>query len=566
MVNRPLEILDFGATEDVNTTDSPEIGPPPVSQFVDEDPVKIDLPQKSHMSSKTEEENSMEPALSVNLEQRRRRKDGGSSSENRRSSTVGLSIQEADATSTLKTGAKRKLSVREDEEDDKNTSVATSSPTKAQHDSGPIGKLEERRRVKLSSSSASESIASSAKTKVNAQEQQDVVPRKVLAAKSVNKSPKKQVRASMKEEGKPEKPNNVQSNSDVEKKERRQQQPVKITPVEALPRPTETIIVSKEEEVNIEPETPAPSLDIFSPPTSQPSTARNESRDTPPPTDFGASNEAARPSRRARGAVSYAEPNLRDKMRRPGKELVDAVGADSKSSRTSLGKLDDNAPLTSWKVKPEATSEVGWKDMPEATANTVENSPLRSKSTAMLEALPDTISTHRKRRESLLQQSDVQSQPSGAGNTIIAMLTENRKAKAAAATERSRDPSMTMRQGSDVSLSSKQQSTAVVRDTKEKKPLASSRRYSTLPRETSSPEDRELSDVEKAKTSDTSTSRRRQSSLGIKTSSSKLEISSRENAADRVMKRPASTVDLPTTGALDSRSDRISARRRSMML
>lgn len=34
---------------------------------------------------------------------------------------------------------------------------------------------------------------------------------------------------------------------------------------------------------------------------------------------------ASRPSRRARGAVSYAEPNLRDKMRRATNELVDAV-------------------------------------------------------------------------------------------------------------------------------------------------------------------------------------------------------------------------------------------------
>ena len=35
-----------------------------------------------------------------------------------------------------------------------------------------------------------------------------------------------------------------------------------------------------------------------------------------------------RPSRRSRGAVSYAEPNLRDKMRRPTKELVDAVAGE----------------------------------------------------------------------------------------------------------------------------------------------------------------------------------------------------------------------------------------------
>lgn len=36
---------------------------------------------------------------------------------------------------------------------------------------------------------------------------------------------------------------------------------------------------------------------------------------------------ASRPSRRQRAVVSYAEPNLRDKMRRPTSELIDAVGS-----------------------------------------------------------------------------------------------------------------------------------------------------------------------------------------------------------------------------------------------
>lgn len=54
-----------------------------------------------------------------------------------------------------------------------------------------------------------------------------------------------------------------------------------------------------------------------------------------------------RPSRRQRAIVSYAEPNLRDKMRRPTKQFADAVtGGNSRrasnpqSSRTSIG--DDN--------------------------------------------------------------------------------------------------------------------------------------------------------------------------------------------------------------------------------
>ena len=74
------------------------------------------------------------------------------------------------------------------------------------------------------------------------------------------------------------------------------------------------------------PSTHAASLSTVSPHTMQASAAdQSQGRlATPPPTI----NEAAilgRSSRRARQAVSYAEPKLNLKMRRPGKELVDAV-------------------------------------------------------------------------------------------------------------------------------------------------------------------------------------------------------------------------------------------------
>lgn len=57
---------------------------------------------------------------------------------------------------------------------------------------------------------------------------------------------------------------------------------------------------------------------------------RGEGRDTPPPADISSQGEASRPSRRSRNSVSYAEPNLRDKMRRPTKELFDAVAGEGK--------------------------------------------------------------------------------------------------------------------------------------------------------------------------------------------------------------------------------------------
>lgn len=85
------------------------------------------------------------------------------------------------------------------------------------------------------------------------------------------------------------------------------------------------------------PKTPAP-YDLFSPTSTQPSEIRPEARDdTPPPTDLASRHAAeaaagGRGSRRARANVSYAEPSLISKMRRPSKNLVDAVVSASRKS------------------------------------------------------------------------------------------------------------------------------------------------------------------------------------------------------------------------------------------
>ncbi|EFW98957.1 shugoshin family protein [Grosmannia clavigera kw1407] len=62
----------------------------------------------------------------------------------------------------------------------------------------------------------------------------------------------------------------------------------------------------------------------------KPTSASAGGRDTPPPLDISSQGEVSRPSRRARASVSYAEPNLRDKMRRPTKELLDAVAGEGR--------------------------------------------------------------------------------------------------------------------------------------------------------------------------------------------------------------------------------------------
>jgi hypothetical protein len=72
---------------------------------------------------------------------------------------------------------------------------------------------------------------------------------------------------------------------------------------------------------------------------------------SPHPNALKAEEESgSRPSRRRGAVVSYAEPNLRDKMRRPTKEMIDAVAFGSRRSssfqpsRDSLGGEDGAQP------------------------------------------------------------------------------------------------------------------------------------------------------------------------------------------------------------------------------
>jgi len=79
----------------------------------------------------------------------------------------------------------------------------------------------------------------------------------------------------------------------------------------------------------------------------------NTSNDTPPPADISSTGETSRPTRRARIPISYAEPNLRDKMRRPTKELFDAVSGEGKFVHRAIltGKLDEIMPTSLTKAK-----------------------------------------------------------------------------------------------------------------------------------------------------------------------------------------------------------------------
>ncbi|CZR53047.1 uncharacterized protein PAC_02925 [Phialocephala subalpina] len=554
------EILGLVADAEVDTTDSPEIGPPPVSQFVDEDPVKIDLPRRPK-KEEVEEPAGLDPTLSINLEQRRKRKDSTILLDTKQSSQESLSDTK-DAEVPVKIGAKRKLSVRDDEENERPR--VPPSP-----DNFKFTRVKEEDKLKNKSSDQQERSSTKPSREIAvprgaAREKQAATAttstRKALAPKSVNDSPRKNAKASVPDLAKPAKPDFSKSKPAKGRPKEDRRETVQ---VQAPMNP-----VIKTVEVLPEPETPA-GLDLFSPPTSQPSTARAESRDTPPPSDFGSGAEGPRPSRRARGAVSYAEPNLRDKMRRPTKDLVDAVTKEEKAQRTSMIKLEEGSAPSTTSIKAEPEADDAWKSMPAASSTTIENSPLSSKAP---ESLPSSITTHRKRRESMLNQSELELPRSSSGNAIAALLAETRKARAAAKEKSPADETTDLAKRMEnldiyeFKASPPVQTSAPEAKSKEDKPaLRFSRRHPSISRDAILQDDSEASDMEGQKKTDNATSQRRQSTLGLRSSGTNPELS-KGTDTQRSLTRSTSAAAMIEAGQGGSRNDRVSARRRSMML
>ena len=110
-------------TDSANVTDSPDLGPPPVAHFDEGDPIKFD-PKPEKPSTKTKSESREQSrALPANLETRKKRRE---SSHHQDTGDKRLNIQDSEDTASrdpgavkgqpLKTSAKRKLDVRDEEE------------------------------------------------------------------------------------------------------------------------------------------------------------------------------------------------------------------------------------------------------------------------------------------------------------------------------------------------------------------------------------------------------------------------------------------------------------------
>lgn len=198
-----------------------------------------------------------------------------------------------------------------------------------------------------------------------------VNPRKALSAKSTNEdvtSPVKNAKAATGD-----------CNAVAEKpkpRAARERAAQKIKETESELEPVEVPVPS--------PSPPAPAIDVLpstetvsmeaallSPASPEPTSRMSLSsvRDTPPPADISSHGETSRPSRRARAAISYAEPNLRDKMRRPTKELYDAVNGQTRYLQRSGSAYSEKLTAEGLPiVKRESSEDDAWKHIPPATS------------------------------------------------------------------------------------------------------------------------------------------------------------------------------------------------------
>jgi hypothetical protein len=345
-------------------TQSPDIGPPPISRFENEDPIGFD---PSPMTEEPQEgpADDGEPSLSVNLETRKKRRESGPKLSIRRVSVFESPEETEEApTKPLRTGAKRKFSVQEDED----TNQAK----------GDAFRFSRRNAGETESSNEDPKLPSLERLPVLSASKQTnmLIGSKANVAEPVNTdpvvSPKKQRSSLQEKPGKLEKPTSKARSRPRLNITRHATQDLPSIPMPE-PIPTAEIVLD-----SLPPKTPAADA-IISPPSTEPSSQRPENKDTPPPGDLSSADQTGqvgRPGRRARPQVSYKEPSLNVKMRRPDAKLVDAVV----DRRTSVES--HNPPSTV--VKREANGEIAWKPVSAVSARAADEeaeagSPLRQK-------------------------------------------------------------------------------------------------------------------------------------------------------------------------------------------
>jgi hypothetical protein len=285
---------------------------------------------------------------------------------------------------TGKAGSKRKLGAREEPQGLRSSNLNNENQTP-------------KERISIRDKADGKTLKELTQLRKEAKARPIVAGRKPLAAKSTNNdmnSPQKAAKPIDKPEISPIKADlkPIKTSSEVSKPKLVHAD----IPVEVVPRRTSAVPC----------ELGAPVVEpvLLSPSSPEPAASIDGARgDTPPPADITSEGETSRPSRRNRTAISYAEPNLRDKMRRPTKELFDAVAGEGKYSRRS----SHSAPLATDVTRVKRESDVGEllqqipsiDDQATTEPNTMPVSPLANKSTS-LEALSKPVTVDKPKRHS----------------------------------------------------------------------------------------------------------------------------------------------------------------------
>ncbi|KAF0316552.1 shugoshin c terminal domain-containing protein [Colletotrichum asianum] len=420
------------AADTTDTTDSPELGPPPVSRFVDGETVDIGSPSKSieyveqepvaHSSPAVSPIPSPAPApvsatnstprMEKNLLVRPDPVPTAEASEPQRVLQKERPILPPVVPSvSAKTGSKRKYSVGEDTS---KTGQQTAEPQKSKNTSerSLIGRDHQTGKTLKELASIRREARERMAPPVN--------PRKPLSAKSTNDDvtyPIKIAKAAA-IEGKigveKAKPRAARERAAQKIKETEaEENDVDNAPVE-IP---EAAPLSPTSVVNILPSTEAvpPEAALLSPASPEQTSRMSLSgvRDTPPPAEISSHGETSRPSRRARSAVSYAEPNLRDKMRRPTKELYDAVSGQTRYlQRGGSAKSDSATPDATVTIKREFADGDALRHIPSLAPSTVDtpqrtSSPAEMTSMRSLDTAPGPARPDRKKRTSSMMSRSI---------------------------------------------------------------------------------------------------------------------------------------------------------------
>lgn len=410
----PDQILALRSEAD--STNSPELGPPPTSHFIDEEAGNIDPPNPASPLFEEASPGRDAPAVCLPLVlrtdtqsqlatmsektlQRMKDRDAMSRAEEpkpNKTTTATTTLHKATPSQPIKTGLKRKYG-REDGTNrqaqrgsDENQRPRTFAEKASIRERADGKTLKEMANIRKETREKPEAVT---------------IPRRPLSAKSTNDdvaSPRKKnskrpvtddVACTKVQLNKP----HEASGQRIEKVLSVKMDP--IAPQDSASATTRTVSgsdlgIALHEAALLSPNTPE-----------RLSNGRESRGDTPPPAHITSDGETSRPSRRNRPAVSYVEPNLRDKMRRPSKQLFDAVAGEGKYAR----RMSQCEPKTAERpeVKREPGSEyapakqpASQRDDPKPEPDSIPQSPLLERKGGASSELSSSFVTERRRRRS----------------------------------------------------------------------------------------------------------------------------------------------------------------------